>query len=240
MEKKEILYYLCDFIESKQKNETDKKTERLLSVLKSVTEEAISFGDAPSYFFAYIECNSTGVGTSSFQGTETQRTVARDYVTDEYLFIDGHVNAGAKGLSLFFLNPNQTINYYKKSDIVKVAKEFGFRIHLQYFQDLNFTLSDHRLNRHTVKITKGPFTYPIRPIFATVSEQGEKITIGYIYEKDGQEYIIIEPEDYGEVRKKAHKSGCAPWMLFGLVFPPIFLVALLVWMIKAKKERMVG
>ena len=240
MEKTEILKYLREFIESKQKNDVDKKTARLLPLLKSITEEAISFGEAPKYFFAYIECNSTGVGTSSFQGTQTQRTVARDYVTDEHLFIDGHVGAGAKGLSLFYLKPNQTINYYKTSDIEKVAKEFGFQLHLRHFRDLNFTLSDHRLNRHTVKVTKGPFTYPIRPIIATISQKGEKIAIGYIYEKDGKEYVIIEPEDPREIKKAANKSGCAPWMFLGFVFPPIFLVAIFVWLVNAKKERMRG
>lgn len=240
MEKSQILNHLGKFIESRQKNEVDKKTARLLQVLKTVTEDSISFGDAPKYFFAYIECNSTGVGTSRFQGTETQRTVARDYITDEHLFIDGHVGAGVKGLELFYLKPNQTINYRLKSDIIKVAKEYGFQLHMQHFRDLNFTLSDHRLNRHTVKVTKGPFAYPIRPIFATISQKGEKIAIGYIYEKDGKEYIIIEPEDPAEIKKAANKSGCAPWMFLGFVFPPIFLVAIFVWLVKAQKERWVG
>lgn len=240
MEKSEILTHLRNFIEFKQKNDVDKKTSQLLQLLKTVTEDAISFGEEPKYFFAYIECNSTGVGTSRFQGTETQRTVARDYVTDEHLFIDGHIGTGAKGLELFYLKPEQVINYYKKSDIIKVAKEYGFQLHLQHFRDLNFTLSDHRLNRHTVKVTKGPFTYPIRPVFATISEKGEKIAIGYIYEKDGKEYIIIEPEDPAEIKKSANKYGCAPWMFLGFVFPPIFLVAIFVMLVKATKERWVG
>ena len=240
MENKKILNHLQEFIESKQKQETDKKTERTLSVLKSITEDSISIGNTPQYFFANIKCNSTGVGRSSFQGTETQRTVAQDYITDEYLFIDGHVGAGAKGLSLFYLKPNQTINYYQKSDIIKVAKEYGFQLHLQYFRDLNFMLYDHRLNRYTVNVTKGPFTYPIRPILATISEEGDKMTIGYIYEMNGQEYIIIEPDDVDKIGKAAKKSGCAPWMFLGIIFPPIWLVAGFIWLVKAQKERMRG
>ena len=128
MEKTEILRHLGIYIDSQKEKDPDKNTEQTLSVLKSLTEKEISFGEQPRYFFAYVECNSTGVGTSTFKGTETQRTIARDYVLEERLFIDGHIGAGAKGLSLFYLKPNQTINYYKKSDITKLAKEQGFRI----------------------------------------------------------------------------------------------------------------
>ena len=118
-----------------------------------------------------------------------------------------------------------------------MAKSEGFRLHSQYFRDLNFTVYDHRLNRHQVNVTKGPFTLPIRPIIATISEKGDKITIGYVYEKDGKEFIIIEPEDPGKLGKK---SGCAPWMYLGIIFPPILLVALFVWLARGQAERMTG
>ncbi len=238
MEKSEILRELQKFIDSKKESATDKKTTNLLSILSKIDSDAISFGEEPSYFFANMECNSTAVGESRFNGTETRRTVALDYITDEYLFIDGHVPTGEKGLSLFYLKPNQRINYYRKADIVKVAKEYGFQLHLQNFRDLNFTLYDHRLNRYKVNVTDGPIKYPIRPIFAKISEKDDVIAIGYVYEKNGKEHIIIEPEDPNVVLKG--ESGCAPWMLLGLVFPPIWIVALFVWLVKAKKERMRG
>ncbi len=239
MDKTIILEQLNSFIEAKQANENDKKTARFLSALRSVTEEELSFGEQPKYFFAYMECNSTGVGRSSFQGTETQRTIARDYTTDEYLFVDGHVGAAEKGLQLFFIKPGQTIKYYKKSDIITLSKEHGFQLHLQYFRDLNFTLYDHRLNRHTVNITKGPFTYPVRPIYAA-TKAGEKFTLGYLYEVSGQEHILIEPDDPKKIEKEKSNTGCSPWMLLGFVFPPIFLVAGFVWLVQVQKERMRG
>ncbi len=236
MEKSEVLRHLRNFIDEKKREEKSKENEKMISALKFITEEGITFGNAPKYFFAYITCNSTGVGTSSFQGNETQRTVARDYVTDEYLFIDGHIGAGSKGLSLFYLKPNQTINYYAKSDIERIATMQGFELHSQYFSDLNCSLSDHRLNRHTVTVTKGPFTFPIYPIIATVSEKGDKITLGYVYKKDGVEYIIIEPDGL----EKGKKKGCAPWMFFAIIFPPLLLFIPFVWLAKAKAERMTG
>lgn len=241
METKDILKHLQSFIQEKQNNVSNKEAIDY-SALKSIREENVFLGDAPKYFFARIECNSTGVGESRFEGTKTQRTVARDYVTDERLFIDGHIEAGAKGLSLFYLQPGQTINYFSKDDIVKVAKEYGYQLHLQHFRDLNFLLTDHRLNRHTIKITQGPFSYPIRPIFAVINEKGEKITIGYIYEKDGEEYIIIEPEDPQKYEKdqKKRKIGCAIFILIGLFCPLALPILLLVWYVKYKKERMRG
>ncbi len=239
MEKSEVLRHLRKFIDEKKKEEKSKENEKMISALQFVTEEGITFGDAPKYFFAYITCNSTGVGKSHFQGTETQRTVARDYVTDEHLFIDGHVGAGAKGLSLFYLKPNQTIHYYAKSDIERVATMKGYEIHSQYFRDLNFSLEDHRLNRHTVNLTKKPFTYPIRPIFATVSEKGDKITLGYVYERDGVEYIIIEPDGLDKIGA-AGGFKFSPWMLLLFLFPPLLLLIPFIWIGKSKAERMTG
>lgn len=239
MEKKIILQYLRDYIRS----ETDKNGGKQTSSLKeldAVTEQRLFFGEQPQYFFARIECNSTGVGTSRFKGTETRRTVARDYVTDEHLYIDGHLGTGVKGLELFFLKPGQTINYYKKSDIEKVAKQTGYQLHAQSFRDLNFMITDHRLNRHAIKLTQKPFTYPIRPIMAVVSERGKKRTIGYIYEKDGSEHIIIAPENSEDGENAKKKKGCAPWMFLGFLFPPIFIVAIFVWLVKVQKERMAG
>ncbi len=240
MDKTKIMQQLGEFIQSKQSGEIDRNTAQLLAVLRTVTEDDIFAGDKPTFFFASITCNSTGVGRSMFKGTESQRTVAKDYVTDEYLFVDGHTKTAEKGASLFLLKPGQTINYYKKEDIVKVAKEFGFQLHLRDFRDLNYTLYDHRLNRHTVNVTKGPFTYPIRPVFASTDATPDKFAIGYIYEKEGLEYVIIEPEDPKDAARAKNKSGCAPWMFLGIFCPPILIVAAFVMLINAKKERMRG
>lgn len=239
MEKAEVLKHLRKFLDEQKGKELDKKTAHAYEMFRSVPEEDIVFGEQPKYFFAYMECNSTGVATSTFKGTETQRTVSKDYVTDEYLFIDGHLGAGSKGLSLFYLKPNETINYHSKDDIIKVAKTYGLQLHLQDFRDLNFSLTDHRLNRHKVHVTKGPFTYPIRPIFATHPEKDEKITIGYVYEMDGLEYIIIEPE-IPSAFANLKKTGCAPWMFLGFVFPPILFVAGFVLLVQYYKKRMAG
>ncbi len=234
MDKKIILEKLQTFIQSKQ---TDKKMAKLLSKLSLVTEDTIEIGEQPQYYIASMTCNSTGVGVSSFQGSETQRTVALDYVTDSYLFVDGHIGAAEKGLSLFYLKPGQTINYYQKSDTVKLAKEYGFQLHLEYFRDLNFTLRDHRVNRYKVNIIKGPFTYAIRPILSKVSEKEAPFTIGYVYTMNGKEHILIEPN---LSEKGSEDLSFLPWLLLGLIFPPVLIIGIFVLFVKAKKERMRG
>lgn len=239
MEKSEIIRHLKDYLSKQTLQTASKKDLSFWESLRSVDEETILFGDPPTYFFAQVECNSTGVGESSFEGTKTRRTIARDYTTDEHLFVDGHVGAGEKGLSLFFLKEGQTINYYPKSDIVKVAKEYGFQLHLQYFKDLNFRLTDHRLNRHTINITRKPFSYPIRPIFAVVSEKGDKATIGYVYEMDGVEYIIIEPQNPSAIQKE-NPLGLKPWMLLSFLFPPLLIVVAFVMLTTFFKKRWRG
>lgn len=230
MEKSEVLSHLRKYIAEKQIREVTKEEQEMLFALETLREEEIFFGEPPKYFVAYIQCNSTGVGKSSFQGSETQRTVARDYVTDEFLFVDGHEGAGGMGLSVFVAKPGEIVNYYYKSDIEKVAKEEGLRLHRQYFNDLNMLLISHRLNRHTVKITKGPFSYPIRPILAAVSDDGKVITLGYVYDKDGMEYIIIEPK-LPERAKKISSKGCAICAI-GVLLPPVGIIALIVWAVR--------
>ncbi len=237
MEIKEIIAHLQKHIETI--TETDEKSKKLMDYLKDVTEEDIMIGEEVKYYNAYIECNSTGVGESSFGGTKTRKTVSLDYVTDEYLFVDGHTGAGGKGLSLFVLKPGETTQYFSKNDIVKIAKRRGYELHSQNFSDLNFIMTDHRLNRHNVHITKGPKSYPIRPILATYNDKGDICTIGYLYEKDSLEYIIIEPEEIiSDEKNFLKKIGCAPWMLFGIVFPPILIIAIFVILVKYNKQRL--
>lgn len=249
VEKTVVLKHLQTYIDKKKTEQAalkspDKKVMRQLAVLESLNEGFISFGECPRYFGAYLACNSTGVGESSFEGTKTQRTVSRDYVTDECLFIDGHEGAGVKGLQIFVLKEGQTITYYLKENAIKLAKSFGYQLHLQYFHDLNFSLTDHRLNRHTLHVTRQPFSYPVRPILAANPKTGHTFTVGYVYEKDGKEYIIIEPDELAKMGESDKKSGCAPWMILGLFCPPLLIIGLIVramgaW-IKSEKERMIG
>ena len=113
MNKAAIIRQLNTFIDS-LKNNADKKTQKKITALQRVREETLIIGDQPKYFCARMECNSTGDGESSYEGTKTKRTVALDYVTDEYLFIDGNEHAAKKGLELFHLKPGETINYFRK------------------------------------------------------------------------------------------------------------------------------
>ena len=226
----------------KKSTEKDKKHLYLCTLLEKVTEEDISYGEEPRYFFAQLFCNSTGVGESRFHDTETRRTVSKDYSTDVLPFIDGHIGAGAKGLSLFYAKPNQTVHYYAKEEMKKVATRQGYFLHAQDFRDLNFTLSDHRLNRYTANVTKGPFSYPIRPIFATVmlkKDECRKVTIGYLYEKEEKKFVIIEPE-VADLSPSGEKSGCAPWMILGIFCPVLFLIPAFMAYIKSTRERMIG
>lgn len=227
MSKLNVLNYLNECIEKELENEDISKQRRqFLYALKNVTVDDITFGDTPSYFCAYLTCNSTGVGTSSFGSSTTQRTVSMDYTTDELLFIDGHEGTAVKGLEIFYLNPGEVINYHKKSDMKKVANSYGVKLHSQQFHDLNISLNDHRVNRYKANITKSPFSYPIRPIFVAMFEVEQPILVGYIYELEGQEYIIIELKE--EQMREKSSSIFSPWMLLGLIFPPILIAAIIV------------
>lgn len=202
----------------------DKKTEKVYSGIMTASEDDLLFGDCPSSFRAYAVCNSTGVGTSSYEGTKTQRTVALDYTTDEYLFVDGHEGAALKALEIFYLEPGETTNYYHKDKLKDVITNYGLQLHLQQFRDLNFTLSSHRLNRYTVKITEETITYPIRPLYLAVEGSKEPVLVGYAYVKDETRYVILDPKEVNLFHNK--KSCFSPWMLLGFLFPPLLIIAL--------------
>lgn len=237
MEKREIIEKIREFI-STAGGGKDKKTAQLMGALGRVTTENLMIGDPPSYFRARLECNSTGVGESSFGGTTTQRTVAMDYTTDELFFIDGDEATARKGLELFYLKRGQTLNYYRKNEAKKVATREGFLRHSRSFHDLNFHLTDHRLNRFSMQITQNPFSAPIRPISAVLSEKGDKIMIGYIYEADGVEHVLIEPQGITSAQEEGFRFK--PWMLLFLFCPILIPVAILIPIVKGFKERMIG
>ncbi len=233
MDKAIILTHLQKYLQSE---EAAGRASRFLSVLGSVTEEDISFGAQAKCFYAYMRCNSTGVGESSFGGTKHQRTVSRDYVTDEYLFVEGHTKTCEKALSLFHLKPGQKTTFHKASEVEKLAKDYGFFMQRQYFLDLNMLITSHRLNRYTVNKTKGPFTYPICPIYAATSKYSDKVVIGYIYEMNGKEHILIEPEDPKQLKKENGNSIFSPWMLLSFIFPPLILVVIFVIIVRYQNK----
>lgn len=227
MNKEEILSQLRTYLAT-EGAELKNISKDMYYELQRVDSEDIRLGQTPTYFYANMECNSTGVATSSFKGSETQRTVALDYVTDAYLFVEGHEGAAKYGLSIFLLKKGEKISFYKKTDAEKLAKQYGHLLHFQKFSDLNLSMCSHRLNRYRLNIIEGPLSCPIRPILA-INSKGKEMTVGYVYELNGTEHIIIAPE-----QKEKKKTGCAPWMFLGFIFPPIFIVALFVMVMKGK------
>lgn len=228
MTKSAILQYLRQHAQKRLRSGDDisKKEKKIFSYIESASAEDIVLGEYPNYFCAYMECNSTGVGTSSFGNSTTQHTVALDYTTDQYLFIDGHEGAAVKGLEYLVLRPGETADYYKKSYIKDLAESYGYNLHLQRFRDLNILLNSHRLNRYAARITKGPTTLPICPIYLAVSNSSKPILVGYKYTENGNDYIIPDFDDIDTSKKR--RSCFSPWMLLGLIFPPILIIAFFV------------
>ncbi len=225
MEKTTVLQHLKRHVETEliPRSKNDKQQKKLVSKLKSLTEADLSFGPLPKYSYGYLECNSTGVGRSTFGNTETQRTVSRDYVTDEVLFIDGHEETCKKGLELLLLKQGEQVNYFKKSEMKKVANRYGLLIHGQYFRDLNFSVHDHRVNRYVFHQTKQDFSAPIRAIFMRNEKDDKKITLGYVYEKDETEHVLIDI-DHKELDGTGLKNLLIP---LGILFPPLGFILLL-------------
>lgn len=237
MENGEITKALHKYIAERRSETRGRKERKLLDRLEAVEAHDISFGKEPVIFSARLVCNSTGVAVSSFGGTETQHTVARDYETDEFLIIDGHFGAGVTALKLLY--PRQCIKpCLPKAKMEKAAKEYGYQLHYQYFRDLNCLMRDHRLNRYAVNVTSEYTKPPVRPIYAKLEKSDDVLVIGYVYEKNGKECILIEP-DIEAFSASEHSFGFI-WFILGFIFPPLFLVCLFMMLFKEEKERMVG
>lgn len=210
--KQEVLKQLNQYIQN-ARAKGDKTYP--LSTLEKICAEDIRFGDEAVCYNARIHGNATGSGTSYFKGTETCRTVNMDFTTPEYLFIRGHEKAGVYALQLYCTEDGKTLNteYYKESDMNVLEYSCGYNAIRQNLTDLNFsTPNSFRVNRSKVLVTNGPFKYPIRPIFATVSKKGREITLGYVYEKNGRMNVFIEPESIEE-----DKKGCGCGSIFATI-----------------------
>ncbi len=56
-------------------------------------------------------------------------------------------------------------------------------------------VSDHRLNSYEVKMIGEPIRLPVRAITACISNKCKNYLIGFVYYKNGEKKILIEPDD---------------------------------------------
>ncbi len=184
------------FAERKQIKENKRKAkelEKMINTLSSITENQLTIKKSV-LFRACMICNSTAVG----EGSNVQRTVARDYITDEYWFVEGDCRAAKKAFSMFPDQFDPNIHFYRETDMERVAEYYGFReIHAPYFRSLNMRAyaHNHHLNSIDWKEIGDPIFLPVRAITIPISRKCQDFLIGFICEKDGEEHILIEPDD---------------------------------------------
>ena len=189
-----IIQKLKKYLSSESANEITKKNPEFASALSLVTENDLSFSGEPVMCLGHVTGNSTAVGTKSDNYSDMTRTISMDFTSDTYLFIDKSTNTTASLARRATLLLNKYKGYDVKYEIEaeEIAEKVGKKFCRESLNDLNYTLSEYRLNRYQL-VTKNDFTLPVREIKADATLDGKKrkFTIGYWWIENGEEYVTI-------------------------------------------------
>lgn len=192
--KKYIIEQLKKYINSEKIETVKKKNPNLASALSQITENDLSFSSEPVMCFGTVYGNSTAVGTKGDSYNDITRTISLDFNSDTYLFIDKRNNTTASLVrkAQILLNKYKNFDIKYKVEAAEIAEKVGKEFCKRSLNDLNFTLSEYRLNRYEL-VEEDDFTLPVREIKAETYFEGKKrtVTIGYWWIENGEERTLI-------------------------------------------------
>ena len=178
--------------------------------------------------FGTVHGNSTAVGTKADGYSDITRTVSMDFHSDTYLFVDKSNNTTAsfvrKAQSLLKKYKDYDVKY--KVEAEEIANKVGKAFCRESLNDLNFTLSEYRLNRYEL-VEKNDFTLPIREIKANTFFENTKrtVTIGYWWiDNNGDERVLIYFDN-----DSVPMSGKNKLIIFGLIALAIIILILVLF-----------
>ena len=175
-----------------------KKNLDFAEAIEGLKAEDIYYGDRPTLIRGYVWGNSTGSGESTYGDTTTKRTTSIDFNTDEYLFVADNNTATiptCRAAARFVVDGFGSSDVVTKSEAHSIAEKEGKRVCRQALSDLDFNMSDCRLNRFGVQYTSDPVEVPIWPIFADINKSNGKSTsihMGYYYTYENTNYIHLD------------------------------------------------
>ena len=200
-----IIERFKNYLNSEKIAEVKKKNPEFVSALSNVTESDISFSSEPVMCFGNVFGNATAVGKKSDQYNETTRTISLDFNSDTFLFIDKSTNTTTdlvKKAQIVFPDINGYDVKYK-CEAREIAEKTGKFFCKQSLGDLNFSLSEFRVNRYKLE-TDNDFTLPIREICAKVLYENKPRTvrIGHWWIENDEEYIYIHLDNVPLTKKE--------------------------------------
>jgi len=185
------------FTEDNWLDKAKKKNPNFASTIENLSAEKIHFGKQPTFVRGYVSGNSTASGESTYGDTTTRRTISMDFTTDEKLFISYSNKADdttCQAAADYVLKGFTNRDIYHQSDARSIAEKHGKNVCNRSLLDLNFFMKDYRLNRYDLHLTTNPFTVPIWPIYADITDENGKAYqkwIGYWYTKNNEDFIHL-------------------------------------------------
>ncbi|MBO5906591.1 MAG: hypothetical protein J6Q85_00360 [Clostridia bacterium] len=174
------------------------KNPDFAQAIEGIQADSIYFGDGPILSRGYVWGNSTGSGESTYGDTTTKRTTSIDFNTDEYLIVadeNAASMATCRAATRYVLDGYNTSDVITKYEARSIAEKEGKRLCRQALSDLNFGMSECRLNRYGIEYTSEPIKVPIWPIFTDIVDSNGKSTsvhLGYYYRCDNKDYIQMD------------------------------------------------
>ena len=206
-----------------------KKNPFFAHEIESLTADQISFGYQPTFVRGYITGNSTGSGESTYGDTKTKRTTSIEFNTGEKLFIADNNKAlteTCRAAASYVMDGFSPSDVISKRDARSVAEKYGKERCREALSDLNFPMSEYRLNRYAVHTTSDAFRVPIWPIYASIQTvKGDKkdIFIGYYYTSQNDKYIHLDID--------VPLTGAQKWIIFGAIAGAVTVAITLISML---------
>ena len=189
VDKNLIFNSLTKYIHNEWYGKASKKNPEFANAVKEITISDVEIGDPPTLRCGYVEGSSTGVGKSQQGDTVYTRTVSVSFDTEEYFFAEKRdVTLANYALRVF----GARTECHTPSEAASLAEKCG-RTHCRNdLSDLNYSMTEYRLNRYKLIYTGDEFTPDVYPVYANINHTNgkkEKISVGRCYLKDEEEYV---------------------------------------------------
>ncbi len=188
-DKNALFNSLTQHIKDKWYAKASKKNPEFAKAISEITLSDISISEPPTIRRGYVEGNSTGVGKSQQGDTTYTRTVSISFSTEEYFFAEKQ-DAALANYALSVLGAHSSCHTPAEAEYL--ASNYGRTQCRNNLHDLNFSMSEYRLNRYKLIYTDEPFRPPVYSVYANITNtkgKKEKVYVGHYYIRDDEEYV---------------------------------------------------
>lgn len=193
-----IIERINAYLNSGWLDKAQRKNPEYANAISEITKDKLIIGTDPVVCYGRVDGNATAVGTKYEDGGESKYTISLNFSSDTCLFVDKKYNTLVSTVKMAqrYFPELRGIEVRYKLEAESIAEKAGKKSCRQYLSDLNYNLSEYRLNRYNV-VEDEMFTIPMKPISAEilVGNKNKTVHIGNVYYKDNKDYVDIYLDD---------------------------------------------